>query len=137
MGLLSNLFRRLMMVEQVAPLYRPPTWQPIATAPSDQYILLGWSEGDDEYDFLIAAGELDAGQWIDGPGPGPDWWMSEPDLRYRNPIATAPDGETLVLIWEHGEYYDFGVGELIDGIWQDGPEQPTGWVSVGRPPRPR
>ncbi len=134
MGLLGNLRRWFTMEEYDTPRYRPPTWQPISTAPSDEHILLGWSEGDDEFDFLISAGKLHAGQWIDGPGPQPDFWMSEPDLRYCNPISRARDGETLVLIWHHDEVYDFDVGELIDGVWQDGPEQPTGWVTLERPP---
>lgn len=137
MRLLSK-FRRWFMIEgDSVPLYQPPTWQPIATAPDGEHILLGWSEGDEEFDYLITAGQLHAGEWIDGPGPQPDWWMSEPDLRYREPIANALNDATLVLLWERENEYDFDVGELSDGIWRDGPEQPTGWVSVGGPPRLR
>ena len=91
MGLLSRFRHWFMMDGHSGPLYQRSTWQPIATAPDGEHILLGWSEGDEEFDYLITAGQLHAGK------------------------------------------YDFDVGELRDGIWQGGPEQPTGWVSVGGP----
>lgn len=115
---------------------RPGThsWLPIGTAPSGEHVLLGWSSGNDEFDWLIAAGALVDGRWLDGPGPQPNVWMREPEFSRRRSIGTAPDNEALVLIWEDEEFYSFDVGELSDGFWPDGPIQPTGWIPVDQPP---
>lgn len=134
MGVFAKIHRWFKMEEHHASQYERPSWQPIASAPSGEHILLAWNEGDDEYDWFLNAATLQEGRWVDGPGPQPDWWMSEPDRMRQKPISTAPDGESLVLIWDDEDCYDFDVGELIDGKWQDGPVQPTGWIPVGRPP---
>lgn len=52
-------------------------WKPIATAPNRTHILLGWSDGGPDYDFLFDAGELIDGVWEEGPVQ-PDWWMDGP-----------------------------------------------------------
>jgi hypothetical protein len=57
-------------------------WKPIASAPSDTHILLGWSDGGQAarnlgYDFLFDAGSLHDGRWLAGPVQ-PDWWMEGP-----------------------------------------------------------
>lgn len=134
-AILSRLMRWCGLSGHRPPVRRASGWQPIVTAPSEEHILLGWSEGDEEFDWLITAGELSDGRWLDGPGPQPDWWMSAPPYASRKPIQTAPNNQTLVLIWEDEDCYVFDVGELRDGCWLDGPEQPSGWIPVGRPPR--
>lgn len=52
-------------------------WKPISTAPNNRHILLGWSDGGGEFDFLFDAGELHDGEWLDGDTQ-PDWWMDGP-----------------------------------------------------------
>lgn len=136
MSILAKLHRWCGLGKKRSLVCQRTAWQPIGTAPSGEHILLGWSQGDDEFDWLIGAGELSDGFWVDGPGSQPDWWMSEPPYAHRRPIQSAPDNETLVLIWEDEECYDFDVGELSDGCWDEGPIQPTGWIPVGRPPQP-
>ncbi|HEX7743161.1 MAG TPA: hypothetical protein VF442_12145, partial [Sphingobium sp.] len=49
----------------------------ISTAPNNKHILLGWSDGGGEFDFLFDAGELHDGEWLDGDTQ-PDWWMDGP-----------------------------------------------------------
>lgn len=53
------------------------------------------------------------------------------------PISTAPSGETILLAWDDGgDDYDFlfSEGELEDGLWQDGPNQPNWWMYCPAPP---
>lgn len=60
-------------------------WKPISSAPSGRDLLLGWSEGGEgadgnEYDSFVNIGPLHDGEWLDGPGPQPDWWAELPSV---------------------------------------------------------
>lgn len=61
MGIGGKFCRWFMMKGDQASLPdRPRThsWLPIATAPSGEHILLGWSNGNGPFDWLIEAGAL-------------------------------------------------------------------------------
>lgn len=137
MGLIATIRRVLqpMPEKQYQPYQAAWQWQPIGTAPSDKYLLLGWKTEPDNaegFSHLIATSELHEGKWIDGPGPQPDFWMEELPYYGRQPMTEAPSGENIIVGWDTQEgdqhYYDFDVTELEGGLWIEGPIQPDWWM---------
>lgn len=117
-------------------MYHPPgQWRPIEAAPNDKYLLLGWRippDNPDGFLHLIATGTLQDGQWNEGPGPRPDFWMDELPTRGRRLMVDAPSGVAVIVGWDYQDgdqlYYDFDVTELEEGRWIEGPVQPDWWM---------
>lgn len=118
-----------------SPEFQWGRWRPINEAPNGQLLLLASlvpEHAKNDITWTITEGELVDGEWQEGPRQ-PDFYMDLLPVGSFKPIASAPNEEPIVLIWDDGDTYDFVVGELVGGEWQDGSPQPNKWYLPSRP----
>ena len=111
-------------------------WQPIETAPRDQFLLLCGPSGYTTTPMVVTTGRMcsdyHAGRWIAHAnddladlGFEPTHWMPLPDLPGAQPAPSVPDVDALAqFIREIDGAHQLGAGVLAERIveWLAAPE---------------